>query len=114
MYETLLSSQRTGRWLITSIGEMSPAITQTPFSPLRTALTTSFTPRRTDFVLDAVDPSTRVGGAMNQLWQLPREHARRRRHRHSLSLNAARSVKGATVALGNVNRCCAVKGTHRS
>lgn len=33
---------------------MSPAIIQKPFSPLRIAFTTSFTPRRTNFAFDAL------------------------------------------------------------
>ena len=43
-----------GKCDITSIGLMSPAITQNPFSPFLSALTTSLTPRRINFACDAL------------------------------------------------------------
>jgi len=47
IYGTSCSSQRIGTCVITSIGDMSPAIMQIPFAPcpFRSAFTTSFTPR---------------------------------------------------------------------
>lgn len=54
-YGTLESSHNTGKWEMTSPGEISPAMTTAPFSPFLRAFTTSLTPRRTCFAFDAVD-----------------------------------------------------------
>ncbi|OBA23949.1 hypothetical protein METBIDRAFT_76861 [Metschnikowia bicuspidata var. bicuspidata NRRL YB-4993] len=47
------SSHNTGICEITSAGEMSPAITTSPFSPFLNALTTSLTPLLTCLALEA-------------------------------------------------------------
>merc|ERR1740124_1314696 len=47
------SSQKIGTWAITSMGDMSPAMMTSPWSPFFSALTTSLTPRRIIFALAA-------------------------------------------------------------
>mmetsp|Transcript_25047 Transcript_25047/g.58379 ORF Transcript_25047/g.58379 Transcript_25047/m.58379 type:complete len:210 (-) Transcript_25047:2-631(-) len=59
-YGTVFSSQRIGTCAMTSMGEMSPAITQTPRSPFLIALTTSLTPRLMRFSLEAAMTSLSV------------------------------------------------------